>query len=227
MKLVKGNIFTTKNQTLVNTVNCFGVMGAGLALEFKNRYPDMFVRYKDMCDNKLLDIGRLYLYKTHQKWILNFPTKKHWKYDTKPDYIERGLRKFIETYKIKGIESIAFPLLGAQNGGLTKEQSLSLLDKYLSKIDIPCEVYEYDSSAPDDLFKDFKLAFLTHSEETLKKLTHLKSDKIQKIKNIIETEELVSMGQLISVDGLGESTIEKCFSYAMRTDPINIQLNLF
>src|SRR5689334_10996064 len=101
MRFIKGNIFTTTCQTIVNTVNCFGVMGAGLALECKYRYPDLYLRYKNLCDNKQFTIGQLYLYKTDGKWILNFPTKYHWKYETKPEYIERGLQKFVKTYSQK------------------------------------------------------------------------------------------------------------------------------
>lgn len=227
MKIIIGNIFRTEMQTIVNTVNCFGIMGAGLALECKFRYPEMFIRYKDMCDKKLLDIGKLYLYKTHQKWILNFPTKNHWKYETKPEYLEKGLKRFVETYKEKGIKSIAFPLLGAHNGGLTKEQSISILEKYLSHLDILVEIYQFDSNAPDDLFENFKKAFLSHNLTTLKKLTELKDDKVNKIKSLLETEDLQNMSQLMTFKGIGETTIEKCFSYAMRPETLNIQLNLF
>lgn len=227
MNLIKGNIFRTNHQTIVNTVNCFGIMGAGLALECKYRYPDMFNRYKEICDKKLLDIGKLYLYKTHQKWILNFPTKYHWKYETKPEYLEKGLKKFKDTYKEKGITSVAFPLLGAQNGGLTQEQSISLLEKYLKEIDIPVEVYQYEADAPDDLFAIFSKAFLANDNSKLKKLTLLKDDKINKIKNLIENNHISNMGQLTTFEGIGEATIQKCFDYAMRSDTLNIQINLF
>ena len=227
LKIITDNIFKTEMQTIVNTVNCYGIMGAGLALECKYRYPNMYVKYKDMCDNKMLNVGKLYLYKTQQKWILNFPTKNHWKYETKPEYIVKGLVKFKEIYKVKGISSIAFPLLGAHNGGLSKEQSLSLLEKHLAGIDIPIEIYQYDPLATDDLFEDFKTAFLTNNVSTLKKLTRLKDDKIKKLKNILETERLVNMGQLIAFNGIGKVTLEKCFHYAMRSDTPNIQLNLF
>ena len=227
MQVITGNIFRTELQTIVNTVNCFGIMGAGLALECKYRYPDMFIRYKDMCDKKLLDIGKLYLYKTHQKWILNFPTKYHWKYETKPEYLDKGLKRFKETYKEKGILSAAFPLLGAHNGGLSKEESLSLIEKHLSSIDIPIEIYQFDPTAPDDLFENFKTAFTSHKPATLKKLTHLTEDKIKKVTDILESENLKNMGQLISFDGIGEATLEKCFNYAMRSDTLNIQQNLF
>jgi len=227
MKIVTGNIFKTEMQTIVNTVNCYGIMGAGLALECKYRYPDMFVRYKEMCDKKLLDVGKLYLYKTDNKWILNFPTKNHWKYPSKPEYIKKGLKKFAETYKSKGITSIAFPLLGAHNGGLTTETSLELLETSLSKIEIPVEIYQYSPNAPDDLFDDFKKAFLSTKLETLKKLTKLQESRIEKLKDILENEKIYNMNQIASYKGIGESTIEKCFNYAMRPDKNNIQLNLF
>lgn len=227
MKIVTGNIFKTEMQTIVNTVNCYGIMGAGLALECKYRYPDMFVRYKEMCDKRLLEVGKLYLYKTDMKWILNFPTKNHWKYPSKPDFIHKGLQKFIDSYKNKGITSIAFPLLGAHNGGLSKETSIELLESYLSEINIPVEVYQYSPNAPDDLFDDFKQAFLSTQHETLRKLTKLQTSKIEQIKDLLESENINNMNQIASYKGIGESTIERCFNYAMRPDKSNIQLNLF
>lgn len=180
MKIITGNIFRTDHQTIVNTVNCFGIMGAGIALECKYRYPEMFIRYQEMCEKKLLDIGKLYIFKTNQKWILNFPTKYHWKYETKPEYIQKGLQKFKETYKEKGITSVAFPLLGAQNGGLSKEESLQLLEKYLMDIEIPVEIYQFDANASDDLFEKFSNSFKSQSNLELKKIAQLKEDKIKK-----------------------------------------------
>lgn len=74
---VKGNIFESPAKVLVNTVNTVGVMGKGVALEFKRRYPDMFESYKKICEAKQLDVGKLYLCKKSEKWILLFPTKKN------------------------------------------------------------------------------------------------------------------------------------------------------
>lgn len=137
------NIFNTQCQTIVNTINCVGVMGKGIALEMKNRYPDMFEKYKTFCDNKLIDIGKLWLYKNpDDKWILNFPTKTHWQYQSEYDYIEKGMQKFIETYKDKNIKSIAFPMLGCSNGGLNEEKVLEIMMKYFSKCDeLIIEIY--------------------------------------------------------------------------------------
>ena len=158
IKIVKGNIFNTKAQTIVNTVNCVGVMGKGIALVYKLRYPKMFDLYKEYCSNKLIGIGKLWLHKGEENapWVLNFPTKLHWKYPSKLEYLEKGLHKFVETYEQKGLKSVAFPLLGAHNGGLDKDVVLNLMNQYLSKCKIPIEIYEYDPNVSDDLFEDFK-----------------------------------------------------------------------
>ena len=142
------NIFDSQCQTIVNTVNCVGVMGKGIALEMKNRYPDMFEKYKNLCENKLIDIGKLWIY-THivekeiVKRILNFPTKIHWKNKSEYEYIEKGMQKFIETYQDKNITSIAFPMLGCNNGGLDSDVVLEIMLKYLSKCDnLIVEIYK-------------------------------------------------------------------------------------
>ena len=118
IEIKKGNNFTSNCHTIVNTVNCVGIMGAGIAYEFKLRFPKMFQKYQQFCSNGSIDIGNLWIYKLtkydneNYEYILNFPTKNHWKYPTKIEYLEKGLQKFIDTYKQKKILSIAFPLLG-------------------------------------------------------------------------------------------------------------------
>lgn len=141
----KGSLFEGNEQTIVNTVNCVGVMGKGIALEYKKLYPDMFKKYKSFCDKKMIDIGVLYLYEASDRWILNFPTKYHWRNKSKLSYLEDGLIKFVETYKDKGITSIAFPQLGCQNGGLDWETQVKpLMESYLSNLDdIEIVIYLY------------------------------------------------------------------------------------
>ena len=141
INIVKGNLFNSEAQTLVNTINCVGAMGKGIALEYKNRYPAMYKRYRELCNDKLIEIGKLWLYKTEDKWVLNFPTKDDWRKDSKVEYLILGLEKFVGTYKEKGITSIAFPLLGASNGGLDPKLSLDLMMNYLNQCDIPIEIY--------------------------------------------------------------------------------------
>ena len=216
--LHKGNIFNTKAQTIVNTINCVGVMGKGIALVFKLRYPKMFDLYKEYCKSKLIGIGKLWLYKgeINEPWVLNFPTKFHWKYPSKMEYLEKGLQKFVDTYKDKGITSIAFPLLGTHNGGLDKEEVLALMKRYLNQCDIPIEVYEYDPSASDDLFESFKAKWNSIPQQDKKTLTGIKMQKqIDTIDEALCSDQVRSMISLIEYDGIGLKTMEKCFKLVM------------
>lgn len=134
---VEQDIFQSPAQVIVNTVNTVGVMGKGIAKRFREVYPEMYREYQDFCELGLLEIGKLWIYKTENKWILNFPTKKHWRNPSKIEYIEAGLKKFIETYEERGITSISFPQLGCGNGGLNWElQVKPLMEKYLRGLPI-------------------------------------------------------------------------------------------
>ena len=139
---VQGDLFTSPARVLVNAVNTVGVMGKGIAAQFKKIYPDMFAAYRQYCETKQLTIGKLYLHKTPHKYILNFPTKRHWRHPSQPTYIERGLSTFARTYASKGITSVAFPALGCGNGELDYDtQVRPLMDTYLSPLPIPAFVY--------------------------------------------------------------------------------------
>lgn len=216
--IIKGNIFNTKMQTIVNTINCVGVMGKGIALVFKLRYPKMFDIYKDYCHRHLINIGKLWLYKgeENEPWVLNFPTKFHWKYPSKMEYISMGLQKFVDTYKEKGIQSIAFPLLGTNNGGLDKEDVLALMKSYLGKCDIPIEIYEYDPLAADDLFETFKSKWNSIPSDEKKTVTGIRTAKqIETIDYAVNKAGVKSMISLIQYDGIGIKTMEKCFKIVM------------
>lgn len=225
MKIIRGNIFTSKCQTLVNTVNCVGFMGAGIALEHKFRYPVMNDKYVDLCKNGLFSIGQLYLYKSEDKWILNFPTKQHYKYPSKREYLEKGLTKFIETYKQKGIKSIAFPLLGAQNGGLDKDDSLDIMKKYLANLDIPVEIYIYEASANDDLIYSFKKSITNKEVGQIKSDIGITKKQSKTLKD--ELNRISNLNGLHHIKGFGEKAIQKCYEYAMSNKTEIIQTKLF
>lgn len=134
---VAGSMFSSPAQVLVNTVNTQGVMGKGVAAEFKRIYPEMFTQYRTLCELNKIDVGVLWIYKTSHKWVLNFPTKKNWRNPSKPEYIEAGLKKFYDKYAEFGIHSIAFPALGCGNGGLNWEKVVKpIMEKYLKKMPI-------------------------------------------------------------------------------------------
>lgn len=139
---VDGNLFQSPAQVLVNTVNTVGVMGKGIALDFKRLFPEMYEQYRKLCEQKQFKIGTLWLYKSSNKWVLNFPTKTHWRYPSKIEYVELGLRKFVDSYEHLGIYSVAFPALGCGNGQLDFESEVQpLMEKYLRNL--PIEIFIY------------------------------------------------------------------------------------
>lgn len=214
LKIITGNIFTTNCQTIVNTINCVGIMGAGIALECRLRYPDMYEKYIELCNKKQIDIGMLWIYKSSEKWILNFPTKKHWKYPSKREYLHSGLKKFVSTYKERGIESIAFPLLGADKGGIPQEESLSIIQHYLEPLDIRIEVYLYSPSANDDLYQATKNWLLSQDVEYISKSTELRKDYVVKVLDAMQSQEIYQLNQLGKVKGIGIKTLEKLFNFS-------------
>lgn len=218
---ITGNIFTSECQTLVNTVNCVGVMGAGIALEFKFRHPAMFDRYVGLCRDGLMDIGKLWLYRPPEgsadsRWVLNFPTKKDWKNPSKKEYLELGLKKFTATYRAKGVESVAFPALGAANGGLEEDDSIEIMQRHLKQCNIPVEIYRYDRTAKDDRYDEFRGKFLANGDDAaMAKATGLRVDFVRKVRDASERDNVRSISQLASVRGVGPKTLEKVFRYVM------------
>lgn len=146
-----GDLLQSNATYLVNTVNCVGVMGKGIALQFKNKYPEMFKEYRKSCKQGGIQTGKLWIWReTCQIWekrilhnIICFPTKQHWMNPSKLEWIESGLQWFVDNYKKRGIKSVAFPKLGCNNGGLNWETQVKpLMIKYLEPLDIDIEIYE-------------------------------------------------------------------------------------
>ena len=214
VKVITGNLFTSSCQTIVNTVNCVGVMGAGIALECRLRFPEMHENYISLCNEEKIDIGLLWIYKSPKRWILNFPTKKNWKYPSKKEYLHTGLKKFCDTYKEKGIESIAFPLLGADKGGIPQEDSLSIMRSYLDKIDLEVEIYRYDPEAKDDLYDKTQNFILSQDLLQISKATKLRKDYVEKVITGMKRPDIYQLNQLARIEGIGIKTLEKVFSFA-------------
>lgn len=142
MKVKIGDIFESKCLTIVNTVNCVGVMGKGIAFEFKKRYPEMFWDYVKRCDAGQVHTGMPYVFDNGDGTkILNFPTKDHWRSPSRLSYVVEGLDWFTENYEKSGITSIAFPPLGCGNGGLTWEVVGPIMYQKLKGIPIEIEIY--------------------------------------------------------------------------------------
>ena len=162
LSIVKGDMFFSRMQTLTISVNCVGVMGKGLASTAKYRFPDVYVKYEDLCKSKRLSMGVPYLHKREssvfddlydeylffdpedrktQTWFLLFPTKQHWKNISDISGIETGLKWICDNYKKQGIRSLAIPALGCGLGQLSWQDVGPLMCKYLVKLDIPVAIY--------------------------------------------------------------------------------------
>ncbi|MBQ3944468.1 MAG: macro domain-containing protein [Alphaproteobacteria bacterium] len=150
IKYVEGDIFESNADALVNTVNLVGVMGKGIALQFKQRFPNNFKLYQKACKEKIIDIGKLFVTKEQnvfgQKLIINFPTKTDWKKTSEYSYIEKGLDDLVRVIGEYDIKSIAIPPLGAGNGGLNWEIVKKIIEDKLSTLPIDIFVYAPNAS---------------------------------------------------------------------------------
>jgi O-acetyl-ADP-ribose deacetylase (regulator of RNase III) len=147
MKYKKGNLLEDKAQALVNTVNTVGVMGKGIALQFKEAFPNNFKVYAAACKQKELQPGKLLVFKEQtlqgEKIIINFPTKTEWFKKSEYEYIEEGLKELVKVVVDYSIKSIAIPPLGCGNGGLNWEKVKAMMERHLSTlIDVEVNIYE-------------------------------------------------------------------------------------
>ena len=143
----KGDILAADAEALVNTVNCVGVMGRGIALQFKEAYPENFRAYAAACKRGEVQPGRTFVFETRRltppRYIINFPTKRHWRGKSRMEDIEAGLEDLVLLIRRLGIRSIALPPLGSGLGGLDWERVRQRIERSLSNLsDVRVIVYE-------------------------------------------------------------------------------------
>jgi len=156
IEYVTGDFFDFKADIRVNTVNCVGVMGAGVALQFKNRYPDMFKDYLMACQQNYVQIGKPHvwhenkIFEENPSTIINFPTKKHWKNPSEYSYVEEGLKWLKNFLSDKAQSTITLPALGCGHGGLDWDRVKVLIERYLNECSTKILVFEPHSSTRID-----------------------------------------------------------------------------
>ncbi|MDJ0797792.1 MAG: macro domain-containing protein [Calothrix sp. MO_167.B12] len=143
----QGNLLEEKTEAIVNTVNCVGVMGKGIALQFKRAYPENFRQYAKACKAGVVEPGRMFIVATgslfNPRYIINFPTKRHWKGKSKIEDIQSGLIALIAEVKQLGITSIAIPPLGCGNGGLNWKEVKPLIESAFAQLpDVQVIIFE-------------------------------------------------------------------------------------
>ena len=224
-----GTVFNVGTHAVVNTVNCSGVMGAGIALEFMLRYPAMFEDYADKCEDKRIKTGKVDYYKNEDASIIvNFPTKWHFKYPSKLSWIEQGLQDFVKTYKNVGITSVAFPKLGTSNGGLNWNEVKMLMEKYLSNLDIDVYICLDKKKEAEGVEKIMLDKFNSTSIEQLSSLVKLNAKQKENIQNRIPYNRFWKISETDSIGMKTYSMIFKHFySEALGNSEEPVQLSIF
>ena len=147
MRYTQGNLLEADVEAVVNTVNTVGVMGKGVALMFKERFPANFKAYAAACKAGTVEVGRMFVTASNElqgpRWVINFPTKKHWRQPSKIEWIRSGLADLKELIREKAIHSIAIPPLGCGNGGLDWDVVRPMIEQALGDLDgVDLVIYE-------------------------------------------------------------------------------------
>lgn len=155
MDYTKGNILRADTEAIVNTVNCVGFMGRGIAAQFKRAYPENFKAYESACKRKEVVPGKMFVFETGQltspRFIVNFPTKRHWRGKSRIEDIESGLVALASEVKRRGIKSIAIPPLGCGLGGLDWKDVRPLIERTFAALpDVRALVFEPNHDGPSD-----------------------------------------------------------------------------
>jgi O-acetyl-ADP-ribose deacetylase (regulator of RNase III) len=153
-----GNLLKANTEAIINTVNCVGVMGKGIALQFKQAFPSNYEAYRRACEHGQVKLGRMFVFDTGSmilpRWIINFPTKDHWKGKSKLRDIEFGLEDLVRVIREHKIKSIAVPPLGCGNGGLNwVDVKLSIEKAFAELPDVEVHLYPPEGAPKFDTMK--------------------------------------------------------------------------
>jgi O-acetyl-ADP-ribose deacetylase (regulator of RNase III) len=198
-------VFNVGSQVIVNTVNCVGVMGNGLALECRLRYPAMFEDYVTRCKMGRVRVGKPYLYwETPTFGILNFPVKIHWKYPARLSWVEQSLQGFRRLYETTPISSVAFPLVGCHLGKLNPDEIGPLMECFLA--DLPCEVYicldreEYATGI------EGRMVALVNNDSAWRQAIGLRREIVEAI---LKARPVKRFRDIRQIAGIGKTTYER------------------
>jgi O-acetyl-ADP-ribose deacetylase (regulator of RNase III) len=178
IEFLSGDILKDESEALVNTVNCVGVMGRGIALQFKDAYPENFKVYAAACKRGEVQPGRLLVFETGKlsppRYIINFPTKRHWRGKSRIEDIESGLVALVEEIRARRIQSIAIPPLGSGLGGLDWNSVKPRIERALKALpDVRVSVYEPQGApATDVMAHSRKVPTMTAGRAALVELIH-------------------------------------------------------
>jgi len=215
MEVVSKNIFDSNCEYIVNTINTVGAMGAGLALEYRLRVPRMYNEYVRKCKVKEIEIGKYWIYSDMDricKKILNFPTKKHFIHKSKHEYLYQGLLYFRENYRRDNITSIAFPILGARQGKLNRDNVLLIMRDLLD--DLPIEIEICESKFSDRFTITVKNLLESMSIEEISDNFRIHVKTAEKLKHQLKNVRFLS--EIVTFDIVSVQTAERIYDYFFR-----------
>jgi O-acetyl-ADP-ribose deacetylase (regulator of RNase III) len=208
-------MFDSSCDYLTNTINTVGAMGAGIALEFRLRVPEMYAIYKEKCNRREIDIGQYWIYdrpNRMRKKILNFPVKKGFNHPSKWEYIIEGLRYFVQNYEKDNITSIAMPTLGARLGKLDNEGVMIVMQEELRDLPIRIEIY---SNYETDLFtKRVKNIIGEMSIYEISKEVGLPLPKSEQLKR--QVSEAFFLPDLVTFHKTSVNIVQKLYDFGYR-----------
>ena len=223
--VTKGSIFDSSCEYLTNTINTVGAMGAGLALEFRLRVPEMYSLYKEKCASGEIKIGKYWIYDRPNrigKKILNFPVKKGFNHPSKWEYIIKGLRYFVENYHKNNITSIAMPTLGSRLGKLDDEGVLIMMQEELQNLPITIEIYrKYEQ---DRLTKWVKRLISEMTVSEISKKFDLSTSKSEQIK--ARVSEVFLLSDLVSFHKMSIRLVQMLYDFGF-IKSTNLKLTCF
>jgi O-acetyl-ADP-ribose deacetylase (regulator of RNase III) len=229
-KYTTGNILESSTDGLINTVNCEGYMGKGIAYQFKINFPENNQDYIKACKNHEIQIGKIHIFKEKNKTIINFPTKNKWRENSKYEYIELGMKDLVNSISLLNLNSISIPPLGCGNGGLEWIKVKEIIINYLKPIsnELDFLIYEpstyYSSKAKNPPKINTSHIILMIMKLLLNKFTKLRLQKTAYFLNIISNSDYFKFSKhkfgpyAHSIDILSREIKEYQDSYNLNTD---------
>lgn len=197
-------------------------MGKGIALEFRRRFPDMYEAYKNVCERGDLRPGNILPYRKSKPWVLNFAVKDDWKHPSKVIWIEQCLEKFCDWYPKVGLKSVAFPWMGAMNGGIPLEKIQQITRRYLSTLgDINVEVYTFNPREPDPLYNQLVALKQKQSVQDFKMASGLRIQQTEVLYQILKDKNVTSLSQIAESGIFGKTSLDRLYAYLRNSHGIS------
>lgn len=216
---MRGNIFASASEVITITVNCVGIMGAGIALDAQYRWPRAADEYANACAMGQISIGKIFWASPSHQKLAFFPTKTQWQLPTKIIYVEKGLKTLRTEIIDRSISSLALPHLGCSNGGLNWSDVKPIVLNALSEISgLKVELWEFDANFSDEDFVRFKQTFMRLNESVAAEWLMCSKSIVRRLQNTLSESGATNFIQFSSIKGIGKKTIAKVYRAALRSE---------